>query len=552
MATLFPSRHQFASAGTANQLGGEQNQVAGNATPGGAAGGPGASPLSGGVVPGQSGSGPVAEPTADTTHCVKGREWDPAIAYWAPPCTAGTIGARYPNNGGATSMGVTADTITLVDYDDGAGPLTDDQIKAVDRAWETFINTHYVLYGRKVKIITWQAKADQFNSQSLLAEMDQIVATDHPFGFYWSTTLCKECYAELASKGVVTIGSRGSSDALANELAPYFYSAQESSTRIETAFAQWWCSQMSSANAPGRTVKWAGHQNPAQNFNGRPRVLGIITPNPPDNQDTVRNYLVPLLQKLCGENVNHYYFYAQDVSTAAQQVAAGIAAMDTANNPATDVLCLCDITAPTYLFSGEQANNYWPENLIADSTGMGWDASARGTYEDKHGQPSQGCATPGQGCEYDMVMGVMADGPQAGGNASEGFAIFHAGGGQDPAPPYPMDVTNDAFNFTMLANLIENCGPMLTPANMQARAPLMPAVGGGASGRPLLQFARGDWQWTQDARIVYWDKYAPSTYDSPPEFGTMVQVGPRYSLSGYPAAVDGPPVPTTGRTGPGK
>ena len=59
-------------------------------------------------------------------------------------------------------------------------------------------------------------------------------------------------------------------------------------------------------------------------------------------------------------------------------------------------------------------------------------------------------------------------------------------------------------------------------------------------------------QWTQDARIVYWDKYGHSSYDSPPEYGTWTQVGPRYNLGQYPSAADGPPVPTSGRSGPGK
>jgi hypothetical protein len=453
LASMFPSRHPAtAGAGRSDVVSGPDqlatgvgpdNQLATGPSSGATNAGAAAIATSGpnGVASGLPGV--TGQPgQQDTTHCVKGREFDPAIAYWAPPCTPGTIGGKYPNNGGATSMGITPDLITLVDYVSGQGAqsqavlksqsglVTFEQTKILDRAWENFINTHFVLYGRKVKIVTWAGKADEQDSQALLAEMDQIVETDHPFGLFWSTTTCKECYAELASKGVVTIGSRGSSDALAKELAPYFYSAHESSTRIEAAFAEWWCNQMSSKNVLSRRVKWAGRQNPAQDFNGHPRVLGIITPNPPDNQDTVRNYMVPLLKKLCGDDVSHMYFYAQDTSTAAQQVAAGIAAMDTAANPATDVLCICDRVAPAYLLSGEQANNYWPENLVSDITGMAWDATARGTYEDNHGRTTQGCANPGQGCEFDMEMGLMADGPQPGGNDSPGYRIYHAGVGR--------------------------------------------------------------------------------------------------------------------------
>jgi hypothetical protein len=451
-----------------------------------------------------------------------------------------------------------------------------------------FINSHFVLYGRKFNIIAWQGKPNYKDTTGMIAEMDQIVETYHPYGFFWSTTVCTECYAELASKGVVSFGGLGFSDAFANELAPYYYSAHESATRMETAFAQWWCNEMSSINVPSRRVKWAGNpqkpQNATQNFNGQKRILGIISPSPPDNQDTIRNYMVPLMKQLCGEtddtsvpNHIHYYFYAQDVSTAAQQVQAGNAAMDTASNPATDVLCICDIVAPAFLYSGEQSNNYWPENLIADTSGMGWDTSARGTYEDcgtsakagcvPHGSDTatQGCASPPQGCEYDMALGLAADGPQAGGNRSEGYKIYHLGGGSDPVAkdpdlkqpdqtsPYYVSANEarvHAINWIMIASLVENAGPNLNPAVMQARSPLLGAVGGGATGQSLLQFSAHSHQWTQDARIVYWNKYADSTYDSPPEKGTWVQMGPRYDLGQYPGAPDGPPAPTTGRSGP--
>ena len=68
----------------------------------------------------------------------------------------------------------------------------------------------------------------------------------------------------------------------------------------------------------------------------------------------------------------------------------------------------------------------------------------------------------------------------------------------------------------MIANLIENTGPNLTPANMQARAP---AIGLGrrwATGIPLLAFSNHNWNWTQDARIVYWNAHKTSPYNDIP------------------------------------
>src|SRR5207245_8334856 len=142
----------------------------------------------------------------------------------------------------------------------------------------------------------------------------------------------------------IGIGGDGFSDGFTNANAPFFYSAGESSSRIETAFAQFYCNQLSSVNAPSRKVKFAETQNPAQNFNGQPRRLGVISTNDPDNKDTVHKVLEPALAK-CGDKIWHTYFYDQNINTAAQQVESGINAMDTPQNPATTVLCLCDSVA---------------------------------------------------------------------------------------------------------------------------------------------------------------------------------------------------------------
>ena len=77
-------------------------------------------------------------------------------------------------------------------------------------------------------------------------------------------------YAELARLNTVAIGGTGFSDDLAKALSPYFYSAGESSTQMEEHFANLYCSQMTGS------VQFAGHQNRAQDFNGKPRVLDAV------------------------------------------------------------------------------------------------------------------------------------------------------------------------------------------------------------------------------------------------------------------------------------
>jgi hypothetical protein len=534
------------SASGAGGLGGTTGDTGTGTGSTGSAGGLGATGATGSTGSGTTGGGAALPPGAasgDTSHCKGGREFDPGIAYFAPQCAPGSPGGPYANNGGATSMGVTGNQITVVDYNGDDGAEVDAILKAeglyesyanaqvLDAAYQNFINKEYVLYGRKVKIVTYQGQCTLVppDTNCLIPEMDKIAAQYHPYAVVWgNNTLCSACYAELARDRVVTIGGVGFSDDFSNQNAPYFYTVSESSTRIEKAFADFYCKQL--ARSP---VKFAETLNAAQNFNGKPRVLGILSTNDPDNENTVKQVLVPALKQECGVSVNHFYFYAQDINTAAQQVAAGIAAMDTPTNPATSVLCLCDAVAPEFLFEGEKANNYFPENLLASDQGMDLDKAAQAYMS--------GLACPGGNqCEFDLAFGIGPDGPEEPSTNDYGDRMYKLGGGAN----LPVDPTvNGVFaeDYGLLANLLENTGPDLTPPNMQARAPALATAGGGATGQALLALGAGDWQWQQDARVEYWSKTTTSSYNGQP--GTFISIeGNRFNIGQYPTLTE-PPVP---------
>lgn len=526
---------------------------------GGATGGStgGAAPTKGGAVSSKTGGGAAAPAPGhgDTTHCVGGREFGPSIDYLAPPCTPGTIGGTYPN-GGSTYKGVTGNQITIVDYVSNYGAevnailqaegllVTYAEAQPYDQAVQNFVNSHYVLWGRKVKIITYQGQCQSVppNYQCLIPEFDQVVSTYHPYAVFWDTTLCSACFAELARDGVVGFGGAGFSDAFSNANAPFFYSADQSSSRVETAFAQWWCASLSSKNDPSRKVAYGGKQNPAQNFNGKPRVLGVISTNDPDNENTVTGVLQPALNQYCGDgnSINvHHYFYSQDINTAAQQVEAGISAMDTSSDPATSVLCLCDPVAPAFLYEGEQQHNYYPENLIASDQGMDLDQVGQSYGATNGNQSSLGCPSPQLGCEYDNAFGLSSVTSQQPQNQDAGTRVYDLGGGHGAPPFASLTATYSYWNqYNMMFSLIENTGPDLNPAHMQAAAPSMGMRGGGTTGYPEVGFAKNDYHWIQDARIVYWNKSAPSSYNAKP--GTYVEVGPRVNLGGYPSQPGGP------------
>lgn len=481
----------------------------------------------------------------DVSHCSGKREFSPAIDFYAPPCTPGPVAAAYPNNGGATGPGVSGSTVTIVDYISNYGAEVNTILQAeglletyqngqvLDQAFTNFINSHYVLWGRKINIVPYQGKCQSVppDYSCLLAEMDSVVSTYHPYAVYWNTTLCSACFARLASDHVIGFGGAGFSDAFSNANAPYYYSEGESSSRIEQAFADFYCNQLN-----GKNAVFAQKKNPAQDFTTQQRVLGVISTNDPDNEDTVKNVLAPALQKGCGVTVNHFYFYDQNINTAAQQVEAGISAMDTPTNPATDVLCLCDPVAPEFLYEGEEQHNYWPENLIADVQQMSADSTAQ-----NYGPSSNiSCPTPAEGCPFDDAFGIGYMAPQENQANNAAVRVFKMGGGATlPVTGILAETVWDSYN--MMASLIENTGPDLTAARMQAAAPSMGSIGGGTTGHSQVGFAPGDWQWVQDAEVAYWSKNGTSSYNGKP--GTWVPIeGQRFLPNQYPSLSE-PPIP---------
>jgi hypothetical protein len=508
----------------------------------GAATGGAAGATAGAARPGAAGATAASGAKGDVSHCVDGRQFDPAIDYYAPPCVPKFTG----KNPGATYQGVTADTITLVDYYDKGNDAVNailkaqgsyvsaDQQAAMDKASEKFINEHYELYGRRVKIELFQGTCQSIppDLKCLRPEMDQIVKDKHPYFVKWNTSLCSACYDELSALKTPNAGGWHFRDQFSQARRPYHWDEMMSGTTMAKHFGEWWCASLAK-----KPAKYAGTQNPADQINGRQRLLGVISTNDPENEGSVTKDLAPELAK-CGESFgDRTYYYEQNINTVETQRVQAVGKMrgnGTPGSEATSVLCLCDLVAPQFLYEEEQQERYWPENLIAGSGLMDRDPSGQ-SYEG-----SVACPTPGEGCEYDLAFGLSSISNPEKKDADVGSRIWKAAGMSGTTPAESQANSHDWEYWNMIASLIQSSGPTLTPQNMDAGVRQYGMRGGGATGHVLRGFPAGSYAWNQDMRLVFFSKSKPSPYNG--TAGTYVQVGDRFTLGGYRPG--DPPIPT--------
>jgi hypothetical protein len=514
---------------------GDAGSAAGAA--GGASGGASGGATTGAVKAGQKFTGPVLAangginyPDGDRSHCVGGRQFDPATYYWAPPCQGKFAGV----NNGATSPGVKADgTIEIVDYRSKGNAAVDGILKAqnayvteqqqrdFDAAAQDFINKNFELWGRKVHIDVFLGQCDSVppNYACLRNEVNQIVSSLHPYLIKWNTSLASPFFAQASADKVVNVGGWHFRDSFNQAWAPYHWDVQMSGTDLAKHVAELWCKELK-----GKKAIYAGEPRNAteKDLRGNIRVLGVISTNDPENKKAVQGDLRDALSQ-CGASYAHEYYYAQDISTAEQQRKAGLAAME-ASPTSTDVLCMCDLVAPAFLYETEEDDHYRPENLIGGTGYMDTDKAAQAYDHLLPGDPSCGCNHV-----FENAFGISQIDSQEPFGKDDAARLWHAAG-RPGDPPYK-SAGVDTDYYQLIGTLLQQAGPTLSPQTMQLGAQTTPLRGG--SGKVTRGFTKGNYSWNRDIRQVYWSPTRPSSFDG--SAGSYVDKfpGQRFALGSY-------------------
>lgn len=464
--------------------------------------------------PGRAGSGDAAgeaaaaEPLGAVTPCSDRAKQIPKDPY-SPPCMAFT-----GNNGGATSRGVTRDTIRLgirfpadpIDFGQAFQFLADHGIHETREDLERtalglldYFNATFQFYGRKIEPVLWQGSG--LAAQEILgggqdaANADAIKAATELNVFADASAFTPPYADALVKQHVVAVGAPYMSRKWYSDRAPYAWSITPDCSIITETAGELYAKQLL-----GKPAQYAGGD-----LQGKPRKLALIAPDVPWYQDCINDGMRRI--KESGGGVPVRISYSLDPSVFTSQAASIIAKLK--DEGVTSVACGCDPILPVFLTAKASEQNYEPEWLVL-GTAL--------TDTDLFGQfynPQQ----------WRHAFGISLIGPQQPVRASLGYRAYKSVRSDEPS------IAVDLLYYFMyvIAIGIEMAGPDLTPATFQQGMFNYPRASGPAGS---WGFGPGDYTPMDDAMVIWWNPDAESPYNG--KKGAYQSDGKRYRPGNWP------------------
>lgn len=437
---------------------------------------------------------------------------------YAPPCVEPFEG----DNGGATSPGVTADTIEIVAYiprDDFVTSAIADADISLDpeptiETLEGYVDTYnstFETYGRQVELVTYRgtgAAADQE-----VAKADAIaIAEMEPFAVVGGPALASEAFAdELAARDIVCLQgcALGVSASFAEQRAPYVWA--DGMTAVQGG--------QITAEAVG---KLAG-PGPAEltgdpDLRTRERVYGVLHGAGEGGQETLDALRDGLADY--GIEIAIDIEYALEPTRAQEDARNIVVQLEDAD--VTTVIYTGDMLTPNWLTHEATAQDYHPEwilgpNYFADTAAFGR------TYD-------QDQWANGFGLAFKATAAT---------SASHAADVYQWALGSDP--PSPITGAIEPAVRTLFTG-VHLAGPELTPETFRDGLFRYPASGDARTSSTVSWGDHGVWPEvdygdTDDVAILWWDPRA-SDEDATGIGGTglyrLANGGQRYSLGDLP------------------
>lgn len=467
---------------------------------GGSSGGGGAPPAAKDVVLDKAASGDIA--------VCPDRKQQVAADSYSPPCFVWNAG----DNGGATSKGVTGDTITVTYRDQSTPDLvsilaaatpgadlktnTPDDIARTMTGLVEYFNQNMQFYGRKIKLVRYQGAGNDLiellGSGQDKANTDANAAADDQSAFADLSAITQPYNEALAKKKVIAIGAPYLSDDYFTKYRPYAWSDSPSCSQVTKAAVDF--AEKALLN---KDATWAGGD-----LKGKPRKLAVIRP---DNGEYRRcgDSGVQILQSK-GFNVD-IIEYQLNPATMNDQAAGVISRLKAGGY--TSVGCGCDPQFPFYLTKKAKEQGYEPEWLVMGTALT--DTDEVGQLYDQ--------------TEWSRAFGASVLGKQLPIKDTTAYKAFKSVRPNEE----PATVVSTLYNQALILALgIQMAGPALTPENFE-KGLFNYSPHTGESG--AWKFDPGHYTPQQDEELVWWDPKATSPATGKPgayqRSGTRIPAG---------------------------
>jgi hypothetical protein len=441
---------------------------------------------------------------------------------YSPPCV-GFSG----NNGGATTKGVTADTITVAfrltsdqSFQQTLAQLAGAQLRDTNAdnqrtvlALAQYFNAHFQMYGRKIKIVFYNGQGSLSNellgTGQAAAEADatNVAQQIHAFA---DLSAESEPYADaLAKQGVMAFGDPYMSRDWHQQHAPYTWSIATDGTDVASLAAHYAVQKLCPAGSP---AAYAGGA-----LKGKPRKFALLAP-----ENSWYQVSVDVAKQIMGQSgcPADKFIYTLDLGTESQQAANTIAQLKAGGY--TTIICGCDPIFPVYLSGQGAQQGYLPEFIIAGTALTDADYSGQ-----LYNQQFQAHA-----------FGISPNNPEVPYNQTIGYAAYKTVRADEPA--FFVDLIYAQMDELALG--IQMAGPNLNPQTFQQGMFNYPAREG-----PLGLWGFGPQQYTipNDVREICWNPNAISPFNN--KQGAYVPGkynNARWLANTIPAGPPGCPIPS--------
>ncbi len=412
------------------------------------------------------------------------------VDFFAPFCMA----PFEADNGGATSRGVTADTITIVHYQ---GPDNDPIIAyitdaiAVDdtnaQEFDTVANLlpyyeqFYEFYGRTVEIVRYESTGLASDEVTARADAQRIAEEYQPFAVIGGPALTNAFADELAARQITCISCGGGSQEWYAERDPYVWGIDGGAAQKQVHVAEFIGKQLA-----GKPAVHAGDE-----FVDTVRKFGLVYVEGSAESKILADQMVERLDAV-GARPAEILPYVLDPGSI-QQTASQIIAKLKASG-VTTVILATDPVAPRDFTREATAQEYFPEWIVAAATLT--DTTAFGRSYDQQ--------------QWAHAFGVTSLAVRLNPDISGIYSVYKWFTGEEPPAGDSMAVFMPPFQ--LLFNALQNSGPDLTPETFAAA--IRSFQTDRAISQPWLSWGdhdiwdEPDYNGIDDATLFWWDAEA--------------------------------------------